>query len=303
MSLFVTAQAYSQRANPSWVLSDKQEGQFNELLRSLRQRTLVKARGGAPIFGYRGLSVRRVPGGEPLFFVSQGIVDPGSHQASLVDQNRSVEAFLLETSGDKVDETLREEVRGALSVPAEELLELRLRRLASFAGGSDCPNANLAADAPLYNPSLWNDIDAVRDDNNCYSYANNQPLGRAPLPGRAHDLFVAYSSCGLDGIEEGTGVGAIKASMSDGLKPAPSFPGKLKEGDGWYVAARLSEKFDDCHWLRQDFAGCWSQKNGEDIVTNVDSDGAPITDPRRGNFGKYSIFCAILITNSRVTIS
>lgn len=304
MALLITVQAYSQRSNPSWLLSDEQESRFYELLHSLTKRTLVKARGGAPIFGYRGFSVRRAPGSELLFFVRQGIVDPGSHQESLVDQDRSVESFLLETSGDRIDETLREEARGALLEPAEKLLELRLGQFVGFTESPECPNVNAAADAPQYNPSLWNDIPAVTDHNNCYSYANNQPLGRAPLPGRAHDVFVVYANCGLDVIDEGggVGIGAVRAAMADGLNRAPNFPEELKGGGGWYVAARLSEKFDDCHWLRQDFNGCWSQKNGEDVVTNVDSDGMIITDPWKGNFGKYSVFCAILITNSRVGI-
>jgi hypothetical protein len=304
MPLLVTAHAYSQRANPSWLLSNAQESRFYQLLRSLRGHTLAKARGGLPVFGYRGFAVSQLPGGEPSFFVGNGIVDPGSHQASLLDQNRSMESFLLETSVSAIDETLREEVHGALEIPVEKLIELRLRLLTELPAEADCTSTNAAVDAPSYGPSLWNNLSTVRGDNNCYNYANNKPLNKAAIPGRANGVSIVYTSCDGGGpqVPPLSSGPPVDCAVADHLTRAPNFPAKLNKGEGWYVAALLSDKFDDCHWLRQDFSGCWSHKNGEDIVKNIDADGNLITDPRSGNFGKYSIFCAVMITNPKVVI-
>jgi len=180
MALLVTAHAYSQRRNPSWILSDAQEDSFSEILRGMRERSPVKARGGIPIFGYRGFAVTQLPGAEPAYFVNRGIVDPGSHELSFLDENRSMETFLLSTAGSGVDETLKEEIRESLQESFENLLQLHLRRLQDE---TDCPNVNIAADAPDYNPSPWNSVDSVRGNNNCYNYANDKPLGNSAIPG------------------------------------------------------------------------------------------------------------------------
>jgi hypothetical protein len=300
MSLLVTMHVYSQRANPSWFLSSAQESRFNELFRGLREQTPLKARGGLPIFGYRGFAVSQIPGSEPSFFVSRGIVDPGSHQASLLDENRSVEAFLLESSGIGLDMDLKGEVDVVLQAPVKKLIELRLGQAAGMPSG--CPNANTAADAPSYDPARWNAISAVVGNNNCYNYATNKPLNNYATPGKAGGINITYTSCDGDG-PEGPVKGPAEGAVADGLKRTGNFPAKLDKGEGWYVAALLSEKSDDCHWLRQDFSGCWSHKNGEDEVRNVDADGRLITDPRLGNFGKYSIFCRFMIANIKVNIA
>ena len=261
----------------------------------------LKARGELPIFGYRGFAVSQAPGAEPRFFVNQGLVDPGSREASVLDENRAMESFLLETAGGAVDDILREEMVDALQEPLDKLINSRLENFLHPFTEPVCANANMAYDAPPYNPTPWNSVASVTGHNTCYNYANDKPLGNSAIPGRAHGKNVVYTSCEGDG-PQGPRFGSVEGAIADGLRPAVNFPANLGRGDGWYVAARLSIKHDDCHWIRQDSSGCWSHKNGEDTVKNIDLGGHLITDPRACDCGKYSIFCGIMITDSKVVI-
>lgn len=146
-------------------------------------------------------------------------------------------------------------------------------------------------------------------NNNCYAYGCNIASNTFPQPGRASgflltatDMTGTVASVGAtvsgyavkDGLQF---VGTTKAdlmafkSVHQGTTP----PGLLGAGNlaGHFVALMISPAGDanwpgDYHWARCDnsWGPCdsWSQKDGNDQVTNFDFAGKPITDPGSANW-------------------
>jgi hypothetical protein len=298
MSRLVTLHVYSQRADPSWFISEEQERELARRLLLLPERAPLKARGGVPVFGYRGFSVSLLPAGGPVLSVSQGIVDPGPSELSLIDRDRTIERFLLETDGDAVPGVLREEVQLSLSKSVEELWSNRVKPPSPEAM-AEVACKKMAEDAPAYKPEIWNTIADVRKNNNCYNYATDKLLCNSATPGKAHDISVVYSSCLGSEEKPGPQAGAI----ADGLEARSDFSKKLAKGGGWYVALMLAETYQDCHFYRQDASGCWSHKLGESEASNQDASGNIITDPRNCDSGGiYTIFCTFMIAHPGVVI-
>ncbi len=290
MPQLVRLHVFSQRADPSWYLSEEQEREFGRRLLGLRAQSLLKAQGGVPTFGYRGFSLSLLPTGGPLMRINQGIVDTGPFEVSFIDPERTIEKFLLDTASAEVSTALRQEILAALSLPVEELWNKRGKQRP--AGPVCTPRAE---DAPKYNPSIWNDLEDIRRENNCYNYALDKILNNSAIPGSTNGVPILYSDCkARHGPEE--------AAKADGLRITPDFSTKLAKGQGWYVALALKVDFSDCHWYRQDASGCWSHKLGSGAASNLDDDGEFITDPEYCAPGVYSNFCTYMIVGPDVDI-
>src|SRR5262245_38518597 len=117
MPRLVTLHIYSQRPDPYWFLTEEQEDELSRRLGRLREPSLLKARGGVPIFGYRGFSLGVLPASGPLMGINQGIVDPDPAESGFFDADRTIERFLLETGGDAVPPEVREDVLTTFSEP------------------------------------------------------------------------------------------------------------------------------------------------------------------------------------------
>lgn len=289
MSRIVTLHVYSQRADPYWILSKEDERNLAQLLRSLEERSLFKAQGGVSTTGYRGFSLS-LPSDRGPVMVNQGIVDPGSFELSFVDKGRAIERFLLDTAGESVPASLKEEVQRALSRSVEELWEERTRPPSDAAVCT--PNAE---DAPRYDPGAWNNNDFVRRRNNCYNYALDKPLNNGAIPGSTNGVSIVYSDCKAP-------KGPLEAATADKLIAVSDFSRKLSAGEGWYVALALKHDFTDCHWYRQDASGCWSHKLGVAAASDRDDSKNFITDPEHCNRGVYSQFCTYMIAGPDVDI-
>lgn len=289
MPFIVTLHVYSQRPDPTWILSSAEAARLLDLVRSLPERTALKARDIGSRDGYRGFSVSSVPsglyGGTQLA-INEGIVDLGRSQASFFDRDRGLERWLLSTAADPETRAAIERVGSALDRPAADALRARAEALLFRAPVGKCPSK--AADAPVYDPAAWN-TPAVQPCNNCYNYANNQITQTYAQPGLAHGVAVVYSC---------SGVGA--AAAADGLVQVADFAGQLGPGEGWYVALAV-DPGNDAHWYRQDADGCWSHKLGADPVSNLDFHDNTITDPRTCARGGYD-FCTFMISNRSVVI-
>jgi len=128
--------------------------------------------------------------------------------------------------------------------------------------------------------------------NNCYNYACDIASNSFAQPGRMHCYQVGEpyhgqdvrKSAELDGLIY---IGDKSLSSHDLINLAP------KAMPGHFVALLVSDSdgangwTGDYHWVRcDDQANCrsWSQKCGQDQVTNFDFSGAPIADPRRANW-------------------
>ena len=201
-----------------------------------------------------------------------------------------IETWLLSTAGSQISDDVKIHVQDSLqSAISDELLLYKW----------PFPHAKchpcVAADAPVYNPAIWNTA-AVQPNNNCYNYANNRITNTFAQPGRATGhMYTQLNNCAAAGAVE-------PGAVSDGLHPVPNFAGHLTAGHGYYVALVLWPG-TDFHWYRQDKVGCWSHKPGSTAARNIDNAGHAIADPKIANRGPYTVFCTYMVTNHRVHIN
>jgi hypothetical protein len=291
LPVLVTLQIFSQREDPTWLLSPDQTAELLRRISALQEWTPFKAHYFASRLGYRGFEVLSIPPsplGRTRLVIDEGLVDLGSHDLTLFDPERGVEAFLLSTAGEALDAAIVSGAERGMAESATDALERRSRSLRFRPPVAVCaPNAE---DAPPYDPSRWS---SVLYSNNCYNYANDQILTSFAEPGRAHGIN-ASASCPsmLDG------------AVADGLVAVPDFSPALNQGEGWYVALVVQSKLppQDIHWYRQDADGCWSHKPGKAAVTRCDASQNPITNPRYCDLGPYE-FCTFMITRCGLRIS
>ncbi len=286
MSLTVTLNVFSGRPNPTWVIPDEGASEFNERISQIRTTSNLKPAGVMGGLGYRGFTVRRNEETH-AFHVHAGIVDTGLLSPTLVADDRDIERWLLSTVTTPLPELVAAHIEEALREP------IRHDALTAAVLGAHCP-ACVSADAPVYNPAVWN-VPAVQPNNNCYNYANNRITNTFAQPGRAtgHQYTQLNQCAGTGSVEAG--------AISDGLVPAANFSGHLAAGHGWYVALVLWPG-GDYHWYRQDNVGCWSHKPGSTAVRNVDNAGKAISDPKTASRGPYTVFCTYMITKAGVHI-
>lgn len=281
MPLLITADIFSGRENPSFVIGDDAA---RTILPSLEEnRATLASLPRPPVLGYRGFRVTPVAVQDapvPELFAS---AEP---EASLqVYDHPEIERRLIELTGQALGD---DDLQALLLSEFERTSRLGWRELLS-GGAAKCPPCN-AADAPAYNPAFWN-TPARQPYNNCYNYANNQATNTFAQPGRATGRPITSLTCG----------GVQPSAQSDGLQPSAGFAGKLAPGKGWYVALVIWPG-QDYHWYRQDNVGCWSHKPGQTAARNTDNSGNPILDPRTCDRGPYTAFCTYMITGSWVTI-
>jgi hypothetical protein len=127
-------------------------------------------------------------------------------------------------------------------------------------------------------------------NNNCYAYGSDIASNTFPQPGRASGNLITTAT--LDGptvqqFAEQDGLQYVGTTIDDIRTFAANAP-----VPGHFVALMISPPGDanwpgDYHWARCDddvnFAS-WSQKDGNDQVTNFDFAGQPITDPATANW-------------------
>ena len=300
MALVVTLNIYSGSENPTWVLSDERSRQFIATLASINQQTEFKARTRPDPHGYRGFYVTSTPGlalSDGNLLINEGIADPGKSAPSLLDEDRSLEQLLFEAmpEGD-VNYSFRAHMLAALSSPenkASSLLSFRglsYDKVLLFHGEVE-PRAP-AFDAPPYEPGIWKPPCIVAH-NNCYNYANDKMTHSWAQPGKFGGLGLKKT------FSRGDLIGAAEKDL---LVAKDNLDVDLGPGQGWYVAAAISEDGQDHHWYRQDANGFWSHKEGSEEPTTRDAAGQPILDPRNCSRGHYTNFCSYFITNKGIQI-
>ncbi len=251
MTTTVTLDVFSGRPNPTRQLTEQEEAQLNERLRSLTTMTDQRPSGSIGGLGYRGFTISRHDppfiGPAPIH-IHESIIDRGVGAPNLVD-NTGIEQFLLEMFRADV----QPEVHGHVSS--------RITTIHFLGAGEPlaCP-ACVAADTPLYQPENWN-WQPRQDWNNCYNYANNNATNTFAQPGRAHGI-VLPKKYHCPEVQH--------AAEADGLVQVPNFSTTRPPNGGWYVALVVWPPGEDFHWYRQDGGlpggagvGCWSHKPGK----------------------------------------
>ncbi|MBS0248753.1 MAG: hypothetical protein JSR61_19215 [Proteobacteria bacterium] len=287
MTTLVTLHVYSGRENPSWILQSSQEGQFFARMEQKLVPTLARPSGTFGGLGYQGFSITRhaeFPSAASRFFVHESIVEQGTSSPNLTG-DPEIELLLLESGSNAVDGDLAQYVRAQIGTRTAFQAAERPEAAAGV-----CP-PNKTADAPAYNPGIWN-TPSVQPYNNCYNYANNNATNTFAQPGRASGHPTSTMACSH----------VTPAAESDGLRSVANFSGTLAAGAGWYVALVVWPN-RDYHWYRQDNVGCWSHKPGQTAARNVDNSGRPIADPQSCDRGPYSNFCTYMVTKRGIRIS
>jgi hypothetical protein len=173
-----------------------------------------------------------------------------------------------------------------------------------------CPRKSpLSGFEPPYEPLRWNGTKEIRETHNCFAYAMNindpkqivdckkNKNCNVPFhqPGSAsgHDGFSSEreKSCSeMIARILGDNPGIRMSTFTD---QCPQETSKI---------AIVVDPKEDYHFFRQDTNGWWSHKPGGTPVTNKDSSGRPIYDPKvanrnymmNGGHLNYDMFCSYL---------
>ncbi|MBU6461350.1 MAG: hypothetical protein KGL35_02755 [Bradyrhizobium sp.] len=140
-------------------------------------------------------------------------MDRGINLPNVIDSTE-IERFLLSKIQPQLAQDVHDHVRDSLS---------KVEPFAAAAVPAPCPTCH-AADAPVYNPSMWNNP-TVQPHNNCYNYANDHITNTFAQPGRAHGHQTSVMDCAH----------VKPAAVADGLRAVPNFTGTLGAGAGWYL--------------------------------------------------------------------
>jgi len=285
MPITLTVDVFSGRPNPTVVVSGPEE---EELLERLRPEGKVDAEEVAhlaePRLGYRGVVVdiegKRPRGVPPSLRVVNGVALTGKKPFRVADDG--FEDFICGSEGplrpihgreEELPRLLREELHRAF----EEMVDwerIREKLKPRVEPGCQC--------APLYEPAWWN-VPAIQPYNNCYNYGTNIRTNTFAQPGKAAGAQYGSLSCS-----------AVRtAALADDLIDAPKANNKCPE-KGHLVAMVIWPEVD-YHWYRKGETGYWSHKPGSTAVTDRDSSGALIPDPRTANRGPYTDFCTFMI--------
>ena len=176
MAYVCTLDVFAGRPNPVWTLSEHEGDQLQERLAGLRN-TNVRPSATLPRLGYRGFLITQlIDGVTDTVRLHEGILDRGTLQTNLRVGDRQLEQWLLAQA--PLDAPVRNHVAQALEQPVLDAAAFD----SAFTDASCIPS--VAADAPPYNPAIWN-IPGVQPFNNCYNYANDHITNTFAQPGRA----------------------------------------------------------------------------------------------------------------------
>ncbi|KAL9969862.1 hypothetical protein ACROYT_G022130 [Oculina patagonica] len=142
---------------------------------------------------------------------------------------------------------------------------------------------------PPFNPGPWMN-DAVRDNNNCYNYANIQITNTFAQPGRGSGAIYAAI----------TAAAVRTASVNDGLVVAAN---SVSPAGSRHVVALVVEDGVDFHWYLKDGDGKWSHKPGETSVTRTDDSGNLKNNPETCDMNGYVFVCYMTTDRNTVNIN
>lgn len=138
-----------------------------------------------------------------------------------------------------------------------------------------------------YNPGFWNNNASVRSRNNCYNYASNKRTDTFAQPGRGCGRIYTAINC----------TEVTRAALCDGLhKRYVCFPDSEKPRYLVALVVAPGPGFVDFHWYRRNKEGFWSHKPGGTAAKNTDNSGKVISNPQTCNRGPYTQFCGYFYT-------
>jgi hypothetical protein len=291
--LQITADVYSGRPNPAWIITDEHEA--NATLKELaRERsTLLDAAPPSGTLGLRG------------FFI-EALDDESADRASL--PTSSYLPVGSETGASRVAELaerligLMERAQPAATMDTgeeamaldQDLRDFLTRQLVQPGGISVADERTPSSDAAdfeaeaaascvielwAFNPGFWNNNATIRSSNNCYNYASNWRTNTFAQPGKGCGNMYKALTCAE----------VTRAALCDGMRHRfHCFPDSEKPR---FLVALVVAPGQDYHWYRKHREGFWGHKPGGTAATNRDNSNKVITDPLTCNRGIYTHFC------------
>ncbi len=291
--LQITADVFSGRRNPAWVITEEQEArttlkEFAKERNSLTEGT--PAEGG---LGLRGFVIDVLDdelaqdlGLAPSVYLAAGAHARSTRASELAERligliSRAKPAPTI--TGEEVlplDETLR----AFLAQQLERVGRISMPDVREETGVAEKARKIEAAavcyiEFAAYNPGFWNNDPVVRQNNNCYNYASNWRTNTFAQPGRGCGQMYTALTCPE----------VTRAALCDGMhRRYDCFPDS--ERPRYLVALVVAPGFD-YHWYRKLKEGFWGHKPGSTPVRNVDNSGNIISDPATCDRGPYTHFC------------
>ncbi|MDZ4719869.1 MAG: hypothetical protein SH847_15575 [Roseiflexaceae bacterium] len=299
--LRVTADVFSGRSNPAWIITDEREAQatLRAISRDSNATTdTAQAEGG---LGFRGLLVESLT--DDLTYdadqSTQFYVPVGS-SASSSQSNEIAERLIGQITQATADTQVAHD-----ALPLDAALQQFLLDQLISSSRTSGPDSNIAPEATeaagteddaavtcyieyaAYNPNFWNNNATILSRNNCYNYASNKRTDTFAQPGRGSGHIYTAITCPA----------VTAAALSDGLHHRyVCFP--TTQAPRYLVALVVAPGpgFIDFHWYRKNTEGFWSHKPGGTKVRNVDNSNVLILNPETCNRGPYTRFCGYFYT-------
>ncbi|NJP08083.1 MAG: hypothetical protein HC866_00250 [Leptolyngbyaceae cyanobacterium RU_5_1] len=301
--LRITANVFSGRPDPEWIITDEQEAR-TMLKEIAKNRTVVSQT--APVeagLGFRGLMI------EPLsdelskdFELPASMYMAAGSGATSSKANEIAERLISSMSSAEISPESASISEGGL--PLGEMLQSFLQQQLETTSRVSVPDVEglpqmMAVEAPVeiaasctydtspYNPGFWNNDPNIRSRNNCYNYASNKRTDTFAQPGRGCGHMYTAINCAE----------VTRAALCDGLhRRYDCFPDS--EAPRYLVALVIAPGpgFNDFHWYRLMREGYWAHKPGSTAVRNVDNSGKVISNPATCDRGPYTIFCGYFYT-------
>jgi hypothetical protein len=310
----VTADIFSGRPNPEWVVSG---AEAEAALRSLSQKNAAAAAldSGFQGLGNRGLIVEVLDdhshferGLPSTFRLAGGGSNEESHAREVAE--RLIATMTKQKVGSHPAVAVADAASGHLPLN-EDLKKFILESLPSGAASpatdiversgasASAEIADLSAialcqfETTPFNPAFWNAAAHI-SKNNCYNYASNRRTDTFAQPGRASGHMYAHINC------NDVGNGAVSDGGIFSCAPAT-------QKNRWYMALVIAPGpgFVDYHWYRKASQGYWGHKPGGTAARNYDNSGPGhiVNDPRTANRGPYTIFCRFMFAQKKMVVS
>lgn len=293
--LRVTADIYSGKENPAWMITEEKEVRaiLKEIAGNRELVTdVVPAEAG---LGFRGIIVEPlsddmaqglVPASAYIPLGAGGVASWGAEIAerliSLIPKAAKPAKAGAETLDESLQGFLMEQI--AASTRASDLDVVAVAAVAQEVA-EEAARAICRYDRSPYNPGFWNNNATIRLRNNCYNYASNKRTDTFAQPGRGCGHMYTAITCPE----------VTRAALCDGLHSRyVCFPDS--EYPRYLVAMAVIPNGGDYHWYRLMKEGFWAHKPGGTAVRNVDNSNRVITNPATCDRGPYTIFCGYFYT-------
>jgi hypothetical protein len=306
--LKITADIFSGRDNPSWVVSDSAE--ISAALSEVTKVSNLMATQSAPEGKLGELRGFYVDVASDHLAADHGLdsalylpYEPGSTGP----MRNLAERFVNLAAEESLSVGMAAEGLEAAETLSPELLRSFLgQKLGKETGTSEADASPAAAAAEsdemsveaaaavtcmveyaAYNPGFWNNNANVRTRNNCYNYASNKRTDTFAQPGRGCGRMYTAINCAE----------VSRAALCDRLhRRFVCFPDSEKPRYLVALVIAPGPGFNDFHWYRRNSEGFWSHKPGGTAARNTDNSGRVITNPETCNRGPYTQFCGYFYT-------